>query len=557
MGRAKSLAENEENTDLLHKLFHAVLAFVVVALASANVVWSQTPPSQPATGPGGSQAQFSTIQQSVYGQAGQQFWIFWPEGLPGPAPVVVFMHGFGAVLPGPYQEWINHIARRGNIVIYPRYQDDGRDVPANYTPNAIGAIKSALTILGAAADLTKVAFVGHSLGGVLNFNIAARAAVEGIPAPKAILSAHPGDTIFADLNSYSQISYDTVVLMLVGDADNLVGDTTAKNILAALPYIRAKNFITVRSDNHGSPALVADHLAPNAPPVDALDYFAYWKLSDALIDFVFFGTEADYATGGGNNQIFMGRWSDGITVRPLLLRPSLSIPDVLNGASLYPGAIAPGEIIVLFGSGLGPDIPQLLQLDSTGRVGKNVAGMQVLIGGIPSPVLYTWMNRVSVVVPYAVAGQTTVPLQVQYGSYTSETVTVDVRESAVGVFSANPGGSGQGAILNQNFSANSPANPASKDSFVIIFATGEGLTDSAVPDGTVTNAAPSRPRLPVSVTIGGVGAEIRYAGAAPGFVAGTFQVVVRVPTALSSGIHPVSVTVGNSQSQSGITLAVK
>ena len=51
--------------------------------------------------------------------------------------------------------------------------------------------------------------------------------------------------------------------------------------------------------------------------VDALDYFAYWKLFDALTDAAFSGRNRDYALGGGANQTFMGKWSDGKPVEPL------------------------------------------------------------------------------------------------------------------------------------------------------------------------------------------------------------------------------------------------
>src|SRR5262245_2987923 len=264
----------------------------MVALMSVHAVLAQTPPAQPPSGPGSNQGTYS-MQTATYGTAGTQYWIYTPQPTPASAPVIVFMHGFGAAQPAPYLDWITHIVKRGNIVIYPRYQENAQENPKNYTSNAITAIKSALGIIGGSADLSRFAYVGHSYGAVIEFNLAAETAAQGLPVPKAIFAAHPGDSVspippIGEYSLFSQIPSSTLVLMLVGDVDDLVGDTTARNIMAALPHVPLKNFLTVQSDSHGSPALSATHIAPNSPPTDALDYYAYWKLSDALVNMAFY-----------------------------------------------------------------------------------------------------------------------------------------------------------------------------------------------------------------------------------------------------------------------------
>jgi uncharacterized protein (TIGR03437 family) len=67
----------------------------------------------------------------------------------------------------------------------------------------------------------------------------------------------------------------------------------------------------------------------------------------------------------------------------------------------------------------------------------------------------------------------------------------------------------------------------------------------------------ARPRLAVSVTIGGQPAIVDYAGAAPGLVAGVFQLNVRIPTSVAAGNLPVVVTVGNIASPAGVTVSVR
>jgi predicted alpha/beta hydrolase family esterase len=283
--------------------------------------------------------------------------------------VIAFLHGWGATDPNPYQLWIEHLVKRGNIVIYPRYQENLREQPAKMTPNTISALQSAFSKLGKRADRSRVAIVGHSLGALMAFNVAAESAAAGLPAPKALLSVEPGDTTstrfgaergvksIMEEDRYGQIPRNTLVIIVVGDEDQIVGDTTAKRLFSDIRFIPCenKNFVVVHSDRHGEPPLIANHFAPLAPSpdskpssaglprgpirrriakrvrermrermgdeargtVNALDYYAYWKLSDALTDFAFFGRDRDYALGGGPMQTSMGKWSDGQPVTPL------------------------------------------------------------------------------------------------------------------------------------------------------------------------------------------------------------------------------------------------
>ena len=66
-----------------------------------------------------------------------------------------------------------------------------------------------------------------------------------------------------------------------------------------------------------------------------------------------------------------------------------------------------------------------------------------------------------------------------------------------------------------------------------------------------------RPALPVAVRIGSLTAEVLYAGAAPGLVAGVFQINVRIPDLVAAGSVPLALTAGNASSPPGVTLAVR
>jgi uncharacterized protein (TIGR03437 family) len=134
---------------------------------------------------------------------------------------------------------------------------------------------------------------------------------------------------------------------------------------------------------------------------------------------------------------------------------------------------------------------------------------------------------------------------------------VPVAAAAPAIFSANSTGAGQGAILNQDSTYNSASNPAAPSTILQIFATGEGQTDPPGVDGKIASDVLPKPRLPVSVTIGGLDAEVVYYGAAPTQVAGVFQVNAKVPAGVAPGLAiNVRLTVGGIDSNI-VTVAVQ
>jgi uncharacterized protein (TIGR03437 family) len=237
--------------------------------------------------------------------------------------------------------------------------------------------------------------------------------------------------------------------------------------------------------------------------------------------------------------------------------PSPVIISVVNAASFAPTAAAPGEVITIFGSGIGPATPAGGHITS-GTLDNLVGGTQVLFDGIPAPLLYVSSTQINAVVPYEIEGRFSTQLQVAVQGTLSAPVSLRVVDTAPGIFTVNATGSGQGAILNQNFSLNGPANPAARASVVMIYATGEGQTNPLGVDGLITGNLLRHPRQAVSVTIGGQPADVVYAGSAPGFVSGALQVNARIPNGVAPGSAvPVVLTIGNASSQAGVTIAVQ
>jgi len=178
-----------------------------------------------------------------------------------------------------------------------------------------------------------------------------------------------------------------------------------------------------------------------------------------------------------------------------------------------------------------------------------LAGTVVRVNDQPIPLLYVSDCQINAVVPFgAEAGWSGIQIETPYGL---------TKRSRVELISANPGlfvverprelytsspVLGRVAALNQDGTLNSPENPASRGSVVVLFMTGLGRLEPSPKDGSIIPTSPPFPRLAsdslqafIATTDGASGMEILYAGAAPGVVAGLIQMNVRIPSAASTG----------------------
>jgi uncharacterized protein (TIGR03437 family) len=253
------------------------------------------------------------------------------------------------------------------------------------------------------------------------------------------------------------------------------------------------------------------------------------------------------------------------SVAPLTIPVTLAVTQAApvvttatNAASYAPGPVTPGEIVTIFGSGMGPSTLVKLHLTDSGTVDTNLGGTQVFFDGYPAPLIYSSATAVSAIVPFEVAGTGTTSMMIQYQGTRSNTMTVPVLDSLPGVFTLDASGYGQGAIVNQDGTVNSSQNGADPGSVVSIYATGAGQTDPPSVDGTLPTDVLPKPHLPVKVQIGGETTDLLYAGAAPGEPSGILQVNARIPTDIPRGTNAsVVITVGAVSSQAGVTLAIK
>jgi uncharacterized protein (TIGR03437 family) len=212
--------------------------------------------------------------------------------------------------------------------------------------------------------------------------------------------------------------------------------------------------------------------------------------------------------------------------------------NAVSGAITVPGN--PSEVTLLFGDGAGPALspsPRACPTFSSPDVAN------VLFDGIPAPLLYAAPNQGGAVDPYVIQ---------HTWSQSEAHLPLSVAETAPSIFTLDGSGVGPGAILNEDYSVNSPSNPAEKGTVIRLFAKA-GRTDVPGIDGQITGL----PMPTVSVQIGGLVAEVLYAGAAPGLVDGVMQVSCMVPLDAPSGSAvPVMLYAGKTRSPAGVTLTI-
>jgi uncharacterized protein (TIGR03437 family) len=257
-----------------------------------------------------------------------------------------------------------------------------------------------------------------------------------------------------------------------------------------------------------------------------------------------------------NGKVYVPTFSHSLMVYGLLTQKQL-IGEVVNSASGLGGAVAPGELVVVYGSGLGPSHLTVSSLDTTGRLSTTMAGTQVLFNNVAAPLIYVRADQIAAVVPNAVATQKNAGVQVRYQAQVTPPFSTPVAETVPGLFTLDQSGQGQGAILNQDGTINTRDNPASRGSIVSLFATGQGPSDPDWAEDEIASYPLPKPLNPVTVAIGGQRCDLLYAGAAPGMAA-VIQINARVPAGITPGnAVPVVVTIGSAHSQSGVTLAAK
>ncbi|HMC59376.1 MAG TPA: hypothetical protein VKJ01_09315, partial [Candidatus Solibacter sp.] len=209
---------------------------------------------------------------------------------------------------------------------------------------------------------------------------------------------------------------------------------------------------------------------------------------------------------------------------------AMKITAIANAGS-YQNAAAPGMLMTVFGTGLASTPAQ-----ATGApLPLSLNGVSATVNGITAPVLSIAPTQITVQVPYETGLGTAVLGVNNHGQVAAFYFPVSIAAPGIVGFTLDP-------IVGV-------AVPSARaGAGVALEITGDGdvnpfLATGATPSSGTAAARLPKPRLPVSATVGGLAAAIRFVGIPPGAV-GITELDITIPAKTPTGLQPVVVTVG-------------
>ena len=223
-----------------------------------------------------------------------------------------------------------------------------------------------------------------------------------------------------------------------------------------------------------------------------------------------------------------------------------------NAASFVGTYVSPGALIAIKGLGLADSTVT----NSNPPLPTQSGGAQVLLGGEPLPLRYVSGDQVNAQVPFDLTVNTAQQLIVQRDATLSVPQDVVVAAAQPGIYTQDGSGTGDGRIFNGSTLVTA-SNPAKAGDVVTIYCNGLGAVTPPLPTGSPAPSAEPLARTvnPVMVTIGGLTAQVSFAGLAPGYP-DVYQVNAVVPAGVASGQAEVVLTVAG-QSSPPVTMAVQ
>lgn len=311
-----------------------------------------------------------SVSVLTVGEGPARAYIFIP-GAPAATrlPVILFHHGWLGMNPKNFGGLIDLLTRKGNVVIYPVYQDGNATPPQMVTDYAGQADATALARIRKEfprlIDEDRTWYLGFSMGASIALNLAIDPQRYGLPAPKALLLISPGDArhvahgpLATSIIGHVEALPATLPTVLVtGQADTSIGVPTARALAARMCHLPEQHrlLILFPSDSHAGTKIQAGHGSPGSPDsrydfpdsrarvtasipwkegfepsgsLNLLDYYGYWRIATTLADFV---TTGEYPVQLFDRQNpanhFLGRWPDGTPyARPTLEDPCSGNP---------------------------------------------------------------------------------------------------------------------------------------------------------------------------------------------------------------------------------------
>jgi uncharacterized protein (TIGR03437 family) len=245
-----------------------------------------------------------------------------------------------------------------------------------------------------------------------------------------------------------------------------------------------------------------------------------------------------------SRQAIVSLTTSGITVLPWNYDASVAPPRIerIVNAADFSQSLAPGTLISLLGTNLSP----VNQASATTPLPTALGESCLTVNGVPVPMLFASSQQINAQLPYQVDGNVTMILRTPGG--VSDNFNLTILPAAPSIFrSASNGVDNQlpTVIRARNNDVVTVSNPIHFDDVVILYLNGMGNTTPAVEAGFPAGSSPTpAPVIAPTVSLGGVGLSVEFAGLAPGQV-GVYQVNVRVPRNVPTGFDiPLTVRQG-------------
>jgi uncharacterized protein (TIGR03437 family) len=231
----------------------------------------------------------------------------------------------------------------------------------------------------------------------------------------------------------------------------------------------------------------------------------------------------------------------GSTVGPAASTPSINGAETASGFGAFVGSGAPGSWIEIYGSNLAVDSRSWTMANFNGPNAPTVLdGTSVTIGGQQAVLSYISPGQVNAQVPMNLpAGQQAVVVANSGGTSTAYWMTIDSTKPGLCQTMVD-GVPYIVTMINGTQTYILPSHPAHPGQILNFFGIGFGPVTPAPTAGQAVTQ-PDQLMNALQIQIGGVTAQVMYAGLAPGFI-GLYQFNVVVPNIAAGNQVPVTFT---------------
>jgi len=313
-------------------------------------------------------------------------------------------------------------------------------------------------------------------------------------------------------------------------ATNLGGSTGAT--LSGLTLDGAGNvWISGNTNSSNFPGL---SIVPSSGVDFALELNANATAIQQIFDFVPATVTQSPAFDSNGNLLLLASAGNLLRLNPSTALSSPAVLAVTNSAVAREAVgVGSGELVTLYGVGLGPSTPIAGEPDQNGLYPTQLGGVTVTFGGgglpsVPAPLLYAAPGQINLQVPFNILSTNTVTVMTPNGPLPA----LQLQENgSLGIF----------GVVNQDGTVNSAANPGPQGSIVSLYITGLGAPSPTAQNGQVSVSANSFFSGQVEVTLQGsfYPLSLLYAGTAPTLINGLDQVAVQLPAGVPNPLLEV------------------